>query len=97
MDLAERLERRELDDRFDFTFEQDRQHDDVARWRFTQSGSDLDVVVRHVGQQDRFLLQRRLADQSFTQMEPIRQVFALLVRVTRDQTAAMGSCLVRCP
>ena len=65
VDLAERQEARELDHRLHFALEQDGQDDDVARRRFAEARRDLDVVVGNVLQQNRLLLERRLADESF--------------------------------
>ena len=45
---AEAVEGRELDDRLDLAFEQDRQDDDVHRRGLAEAGADLHVVVGHV-------------------------------------------------
>ena len=50
-----------------------------------QAGGDLDVVGRHVGQQDLLLLERALADQPFAELEAIRHRLALAVRVAGEQ------------
>ena len=77
VDLAEPLERRELDDGLDLALEQDRQHDDVHRRRLAEARGDLDVIGRHVREQDALLLERRLADQALARLEPVREVLAL--------------------
>ena len=69
VDVAELVERGQLDHRLDLAFEQHRQHHDAERRRFAQAGADLDVIVRHVGDQDALLLQRALAHQPFAQLE----------------------------
>ena len=85
MDLAERQEARELDDRLHLALEQDRQHDDVARRRLAEPRRDLDVVVGNVRQQDRLLLERRLPDEALAEVEAVADVLPLLVRVARDE------------
>ena len=62
-DLAERLERRQLDHREHLLLEEHRQHDDVRRRRLAEAGRDLQVVRRRLGDQDALLLDRGLADQ----------------------------------
>ena len=37
--------------------------------RFAETGTDLHVICRHIGQQNAFLFQRSLANQSFAQLE----------------------------
>ena len=64
VDVAEPVEGGQLDDGFDLAFEQHRQHDDAQRRRLAQPGADLDVIRRHVGEQDALLLQRALAHQT---------------------------------
>ena len=88
VDLAEAVERGQLDDRLDLAFEQHRQHDDVQRLGFAEAGADLHVVAGHVGEQDALLLERALADQPLAGLEPVREVLALRVRVAREQLAA---------
>ena len=51
--------RGQLDHRLDLALEQRRQDDDVQRRGLAQARADLDVVLRHVGQQDARLLVRR--------------------------------------
>ena len=46
VDVAEAVERGQLDHRLDLAFEQHRQHDDVQRLGFAEAGADLDVVGR---------------------------------------------------
>ena len=48
VDLAERLERCQLDHGLDLAFEQHRQDDNVGRRRFAETGTDLDVIGRNV-------------------------------------------------
>ena len=85
VDLAEWKEGGQLDNGFYFSFEQDGQNKDVAWWRFAQARSDADVVVRHVREQNRLLLECRLTDESFAEVEPVTDVLALLVGVARNQ------------
>ena len=54
---AEFFERRQFHDCLDLAFEQHRQHDDVRRRRLAQTGSDLHVIRRRVGDEDAFLFQ----------------------------------------
>ena len=63
VDLAEAVERGELDDRHHLALEEDRQHHDVERRRLAEPGADLDVVGGHVGEQDALLLVGHLPDQ----------------------------------
>ena len=37
--------------------------------RFAEAGADLNVIGRHVCEEDAFFLQRRLADKSFAELE----------------------------
>ena len=85
MDLAKRQEARELDHRFDLALEQDRQHDDVARRCFAETRRDLDVIVGHVLEQNRLLLERRLPDESFPRREAIGNVLSRAIGVAGDQ------------
>ena len=85
MDLAEAVERSELDYRFHFFFEQHRQHDDVQRRRFTKSRVDVDIVVRNIGQKNSLLLQDALSDQSVALPEFIREILAVRVGITTKQ------------
>ena len=48
VDVAELLERGQLDHRLHFAFEQHRQHDDAERRRLAQARRDLDVILRDV-------------------------------------------------
>ena len=75
----------ELDHRLDVALEQDGQHDDVARRRFAEARRDLDVVIGDVLQQDRLLLEHRLADQPLARCEAICNVLSRAIRVTRDE------------
>ena len=95
MDLAERQERRELDDGFYFSLEQNRQYQDVARGRLAEAGRDPDVIIRDAGEKNWFLLERGLSDESFAEMEAAANVLALLVRVARDQLEDRRVVLVR--
>ena len=72
VDLAEREEAGQLDHGLDVALEEDGQHHDVARRRLAQPAGDADVVVGHPGEQDRLLLQRRLAHQPLARPEPVR-------------------------
>ena len=85
VDVAEWAQGRELDDGKYLVLEQHRDDDDVYRRRFAESARDLDVIVRRLRDQDRLLLQRSLTDESFTQLEMVRDGLAVLVSVARDQ------------
>ncbi len=81
MRRAEGGERGQLDDRAHGALEQDRQDDDVQRWRLAQARVDPDVIRRHIGQQDALLFQRTLPDEALAEAEMVGQVLALLVAV----------------
>ena len=83
--VAEAVERRQLDHRFDVALEQHRQDDDVERWRRAQAGADVDVVARDLAEQNAALFVRALANQSFAEPELLRQRLALAVGVGRHQ------------
>ena len=48
------------------------------RLRLAEAGRDLDVVVGRVGDQDRLLLERRLADEALARLEAVRDVLRFL-------------------
>ena len=75
VDLAEAVEGGQLDDRLDLALEEHRQHDDVERRRLAQAGGDLDVVGRHVGEQDALLLQGALAHQALARAGSVLATF----------------------
>ncbi|MDF2698109.1 MAG: hypothetical protein K0S65_6492, partial [Labilithrix sp.] len=77
VDRAERLEARELDDGTHLVLEENRDDDDVERRRLAEPRADLDVVARHLREQDALLLERRLSDEALAQTEAIRDVLAL--------------------
>ena len=81
MDRAELLERGELDHGANLAFEEDRENEDVVRRCLAEAGRDPDVVRRHLGQMDRLLVERALADEPFTESELACEVFARFVRV----------------
>src|SRR5581483_10475627 len=81
MRRAERLERRQLDHSEHGPLEENRQHDDVQGRRLTQSRVDLDVVRRHLREQDPLLLQRALADETLAQTEEAAEVLSFLEAV----------------
>ena len=85
MNFAEIVKGRQLDHGHDVAFKQNRQHDDVARSRFAQTGIDLNVIVGHARQQNAFLFQRALTDHAFAQLELIGNRFALAISVSRAQ------------
>jgi len=78
-------ERRQLDDPEHLLLEEHRQDDDVLRRRVAEAGRDLDVVRGRLGQEDRLLLERRLADERLARLELVRDVLALLVAVARHE------------
>ena len=45
----------------------------------------MDIVTRHVGEEDAFLFQCRLANQTFAKLEAIVYSFALAISITREQ------------
>src|SRR5207302_9398837 len=81
----ELLERGKFHDRFHLALKQDRQHHNVHRRRFAQSGANLYVVGRHAREQDALFFQRRLADKSFAESEASVHAFALAIGVTRQK------------
>ena len=85
VDLAERVERGELDHGQHLLLEQDRQDHDVDRERLAEAGRDLHVVRRRVGDEDALHLERRLAGQALAELELVGEVLALLVAVGGDQ------------
>jgi hypothetical protein len=85
MDLTERVERPKLDHGLHRSLEEDRQHDDVSRRCGAEAGRHLDVVVRHVGEQNRLLLECGLADQSLSLCESVGDMLASLVRIARNE------------
>ena len=64
---AELFERRELHHRLDLAFKQYRQDNDVGRLCLAEARSNMNVIIRRVGDEDALFLQRRLAHQSFAQ------------------------------
>ena len=80
-----------LHHRLDLAFEEDRQHDDVRGRRFAKTRADLDVILRHIREEDALLLERGLADQSFAETEAIVHAFAFAIRVAREQSFSSGS------
>src|SRR5215467_10947904 len=85
MDVAESMERRQFNDGFDLSFKQNRQHNDVQRRRFAQSGIDVNVVRRYVREKDRFFFERALSDKSFSGFEAVRNVLTLAVCIAGEQ------------
>ncbi len=94
MGLAEPAERGQLDDGVDVAFEQSRQHDDVQRRGLAQPGTDLDVVRRHVGEQDTRFLIGALPDQALAEAELIGQMLAVVEGIARGQVQNRVSVLV---
>ena len=90
MDLAERLERGELDHAEHPLLEQDRHHDDVHRRRLAETRADGDVAGRRVGDEDRLALDGRLPDEALADRERAGGAVARLVAVARDQAQARG-------
>jgi hypothetical protein len=81
---AEPLEGGQLENPLDLAFEHHRQHDDAARRRAAELGRDPHVVGRRVRDVDLALLDRALAEQSFSEPQaPIAGVAA--VGVARQQ------------
>ena len=84
MCVGKPVERGDLDHRLDLLFEQDRQHDDIGRWRSAHAGRHQDVIPRHVGQPDALLLERALPDQAFARMERGAEIIDLAKAVAGD-------------
>src|ERR1700747_1293294 len=59
----------EFDDSLDLIFENNRQNDDVYRWRFDQPGRDSDVLAGDIAQKNAPFIKHGLFDQSFTLRE----------------------------
>ncbi len=85
MNLAEGIQRRQLDHGFESSFEQYRQDDEVVRSRVSESGADADIIVRHIRQQHALFFQRHLPDNAFAHGVLRVLVFALDVCVGSDQ------------
>src|SRR5581483_3569464 len=85
LNLGERRKRRELDDRHHLVLEEHRHDDDVPRRRLAEARRDLDVVRRRLGDEDRLLLECRLADERLSDRVPVRDLLPGLVAVARDQ------------
>ena len=85
LDGREALERGELDHRHHLVLENDGQHHHVDGRGLPKARGDPDVVLRRLGDQDRFHLQRGLSDERLADLEPARDVLPLLVPVRRDQ------------
>ena len=83
--LGEAAERGQLHHREDLPFEDDGKDHDVGRPRLAQSGVDLDVIGRRVGDQDALLLECGLTDQTLADPELLVEMFPLLVGVGRRQ------------
>ena len=73
---GERLQRRQLDDRFGLPFEQHRQHHDVLGARATEARRDARVARRDFREQNSLLLERALTDQPFADLDAARLVVA---------------------
>ena len=78
---AERRKRCQLKHRAHRSLEEDRQHDDVQRRRLAQTRVDLDVIRRHLREQDPLLLKRTLADEPLSEPERAREMLALLIAI----------------
>ena len=87
--VAERLERRELDDGHHLALEQRRQHEDVVRRGLAEARRDADVVVGRLGEQDRASSRARPGRRAPRRAgSGSRRVLRSLVRVARDEPAA---------
>src|SRR5262249_37742065 len=92
VDVAEAIERGELDDRLDLALEDDRQHDDVDGLGLAEAGADTDVIAGHLAEEDPLLLEDALADEALADAELVGEVLALAVGVAGEQPqhAAVG-------
>ena len=82
---TEALEARQLDDGLDLALEDDRQHREIQRLALAQTGTDLDVVGRDIGEQDALPLQQTLADQPLARAELSAEVLAVAEGVAGHQ------------
>src|SRR5262249_3749496 len=85
MNLIEAIERSELDDGLHLALEKHRQHDDVARLRLAEAGTDLDVIAGHLFEENALFFEYTLTDQPFAHFEGVGQQFALTVGPARQQ------------
>src|SRR5260370_17014255 len=69
MGRIETLKAGEFDDSLDLIFENNRQNDDVYRWRFDQPGRDSDILAGYIAQKNAPFIKHGLSDQGFTQRE----------------------------
>src|SRR5258708_29105757 len=69
MGRIETLKAGELDDSLDLIFENNRQNDDVYRWRFDQPGRDSDILPGDIAQKNAPFINHGLSNQGFTQRE----------------------------
>src|SRR5258708_32463861 len=69
MGRIETLKAGELDDSLDLIFENNRQNDDVYRWRFDQPGRDSDILPGDIAQKNAPFIKHGLSNQGFTQRE----------------------------
>ena len=69
MGRIETLKAGEFDDSLDLIFENNRQNDDVYRWRFDQPGRDSDILAGYIAQKNAPFIKYGLSDQGFTQRE----------------------------
>ena len=86
---VEPLERGQFQDRLHLPFEHDRQHDDVHRRGAAEAGRNAHIFRRHVGQQDLFLFQGALADQSLAERDLLADFGRLFAGVAGQQRQAM--------
>src|SRR5690348_15120652 len=85
---AEALERRELEHAPYLSFEDDRQHEDVLRWRRAEPRRDRHVILRNVREQDLRSLDGALPDEPFAQLELAAERALALRTVARDEREA---------
>ncbi len=85
VDLAEILDRRELDDRPSLVLEQDRQEDDRSRRRAAERGVDRCVVRRHVTQHDPAPVLGALAEEALAELDPGGRLRLQLARIGREK------------
>ena len=85
MGFVELVERGELDHRLHFILEQRGEDVDVGRLGMAEARADADEVGRHILQQDRPAIGRRLPDEPFAQVELLLQLVGVFGAVARDE------------
>ena len=85
VDIAEPVERSQLEHCLDLAFEQHRQDDDIDGRRLAQGRADLDVVGRHFGKQDPLLFESRFPHQSLAGADAGHHVLACIEGIAGEK------------